>query len=252
MPFLLVIPQNTGAISAHNPSINHTPRYSEDKLIERDKRINSLETEVGSFRNLLKRAASQLSKLKRWGIEMNDEMTQYYFYRVVFMVLLEIIFLDNLARESQHGWAGLADLYTDIRDANAGASSCWRQIARQQRSVTDEVRAPRPSYEEIEQKLKEAEGRIKYLEKEVEEARNPQPPIPQRNNEEEVEMLFEAANIVWGAVGSASQPFLARHQTIDEALQRQEDYAAARNQYELRRARERRIFRSRLNRRSNR
>lgn len=76
-------------MSSHNPSLRHALRYCENKLTEQEKRIKLLKEELGTTRNRLKGAASQLFRIKHWGIEMLDGVTESKFFNEVFLVLCE-------------------------------------------------------------------------------------------------------------------------------------------------------------------
>lgn len=184
--------------------------------------------------------------MKRWGIKVNNEISEYDFFHEVFMIQCENGFLVSLAKEYPDGWLGLGKFCMHMRSAYVKALNSQKPMMRQYISVPTEM------LKEMEQQLQQSEDRIQYLEMMIEKLRKAQSENARPNDEEEVERLFEAANLKWAAGGSSSQAFQQRHHAIDEALQRQEDDAAARARYELRRDRERRTLRPRARRRSNR
>lgn len=138
-------------------------------------------------------------------------------------------YLDQYARENTYGWAGLADFYRHIRDANSGASSSRGPSSRQVRDTPDEVHALRLHIKELEQRHKEDTKQIANLEERIAELENPpQPEDPARNNEVEVARLFEEASIPWATGGETSHAFQSQEHSLNEALQRQENYTRQR------------------------
>lgn len=71
-----MIRQNVGALSAQYLSIKHTLKYCEGKILEQGQRIKYLEAELERYKSRLTKAATLLTKMKHWGIEMNNEITE--------------------------------------------------------------------------------------------------------------------------------------------------------------------------------
>lgn len=244
--FFYTILQNVGALSTQYLSIKHTLIFCEGKILEQSQRIKHLEAELDRFKSRLKKAATLLSKIKYWGIEMCNEITEYDFFHEVFMRQCENGFLVDLAREYQDGWEGLGKFCMDTRNTHLNAFGNPRPLKRQFISIPVEV------CKDMQQQIQYSEERIKYLEIVIKTLRKDRPAGARPTDENEVEQLFAASNIEYATWGESSQAFQEQHRAIDEALQRQEDEAAARARYERRRNEERRSLRARARRRSNR
>lgn len=98
--------------------------------------------------------------------------------------------------------------------------------------MSDEVYALRLSNSELQQSYKQAINRVAYLEEKLRRSVNPQSFNPGPSNRDEIKQIWETANVEWAAEDNASQAFHARHWALNEALQRQENYAVQRVEYE--------------------
>lgn len=171
---------------------------------------------------------------------------EYDFFHEVFMIQCENGFLVDLARDFEDGWMGRGKFCLDRRNVHLNAFGNPRPLKRQVLSMPIEV------WKEMQQQMHQSEKRIKYLEVVIRTLKEDRSAEAQPTNEEEVERLLATANMEYAAWGESSQAFQEQHRAIDNALQRQEDEAAAKARYERRRNEERRSLRSRAKRRSNR
>lgn len=71
--------QSPNALSVHNPSLAHALKFCQERMTAQAQLI-------AAFKDRFGRAAGRLDKLKHWGIEIHDEITESEFFNKVFMV----------------------------------------------------------------------------------------------------------------------------------------------------------------------
>lgn len=71
--------QSPNALSVHNPSLAHALKFCQERMTAQAQLI-------AAFKDRFGRAAGRLDKLKHWGIEIHDEITESEFFNEVFMV----------------------------------------------------------------------------------------------------------------------------------------------------------------------